>query len=498
MGGRRDFEAALVQLAAAEKLSPDNAVIHLVRGDLFLQVCNLDRARNDYARAEQISQDLAHIRLAVYYQETGNYAEAEAQYKAALEIDPGQAMTHAALGWVFALQGRFPEAMSEDGTASGINSNSPVVLEYRARALEQMDQFEQAETALEQGNQLDTRDEGILVDWAEDLVWLKEYEKAKQKYDEALRIAPALPAALAGEANLMSYQGDYRGAISGYEKAIQVCPSELTALTGIGYSYRSLGEYEEAKRWFEKAKQSLPLLPDGYVGSGALNNSVGNYAAAFSDANEALARDPRVTYAYVVKGVALVGMRQYREAIKEFRQAMQVHPRDADPWEYWGNLLQQRGDYKGAAAKYNRAMELDPRSSEVPIDWGDMLFSSGDYRGAEKEYRAALTAAPHDPEIQAKLATTLARMKRMPEAMVLLEQAKATAPRLPYVNFKWGQVLEEQGDLKGAEERYEAACHDYPKSEAGKLATGALARLHSQRTAATGKRTHANRIFEEE
>jgi tetratricopeptide (TPR) repeat protein len=489
---RRDFEAALAQLAAAEKLSSDNAEIHLVRGDLFLQVCNLDGARGEYAKAKEISQDLAHSRLDAYYQATGNYAEAETQYKAALGIDPGQPSTHAALGWVFALQGRFPEAMSEDSTASRINSNSPAVHDYRARALEQMDQFEQAETALEQGNQLDPRDESILADWAEDLVSLKEYEKAKQKYDEALRIAPSLPAALVGEGDLMYYQGDYRGAISGYEKAIRVCPSEPTALTGIGYSYRSLGEYEEAKRWFEKAKQSLPLLPDGFAGSGALNNSVGDYAAAFSDANESLARNPRATYANVVKGVALMGMRQYREAIKEFRQATQVHSRDPDPWEYWGNLLQQRGDYKGAAANYNRAMELDPRSSAVPNDWGDMLFLRGDYPGAEKEYRTALTAAPHDPEIQAKLATTLARMKRMPEAMALLEQAKATAPRLPYVNFKWGQVLEERGDLQGAKERYEAACHDYPKSEAGKLATGAIARLHSQRAEATGKRTHAD------
>ncbi|HWZ99424.1 MAG TPA: tetratricopeptide repeat protein [Candidatus Dormibacteraeota bacterium] len=481
---KNELDAALEQLAEAEKLYSWDADTFLLRGDVFMQQCKFDEAYKQYEKAWRLNEDSAHTGFAYYYQNLGDYSGAEREYRTALQNDPGVPNVHAALGWVLAMQGRFPEAMNEH--ANQLNPNSPVALEYRAWSLEQMDQFDGAESALRQAYQIDSSNADIIVEWGTALTSLKRYEDAKQKYDEALHITSNLASALAGEGDVINVRGDYRGGISFYEKALRECPMQLSALTGIANSHRWLGEYDEARRRYDETKSKYQLAPEGYVGSGWLYYDEGDYDAAISEADVGISIDLRSSDAAVLKGVALAQKHAYAQAIREFQRAIDAHPRNPDPWEDWGFLLRKQKNYSGAEAKFRKAMELDPTSSAIPLDLGDLFFEKGNYKEAEKRFRSALAVAPFDPEIQAKLAVALAQLNRIPEAVALMEQAKTVAPRLPVVILKWGQLLEAQGNLDGARKKYEAASLTYPKSETGQLAAAALKKLHSHAAKETG------------
>jgi Tfp pilus assembly protein PilF len=100
-----DFPAAEVQLAAADRLSPDEPQVWAMRGELYAW----------WGKADP-----------------GRYLQAEAAWQRALQLAPNQATYHASLGLVLWQQGRLEEGVSELEQAVALDATDAEAFQHLA------------------------------------------------------------------------------------------------------------------------------------------------------------------------------------------------------------------------------------------------------------------------------------------------------------------------------------------------------------------------------
>jgi tetratricopeptide (TPR) repeat protein len=98
----------------------------------------------------------------------------------------------------------------------------------------------------------------------------REYARADDEYDAALRLDKRLPAAWYNRGKNLIEQGDPEGAIRSFTKAVRLHPNDTWALNNRGLAYRQLGKTEKARADFEAALRIDPAFEQAKVNLAAL------------------------------------------------------------------------------------------------------------------------------------------------------------------------------------------------------------------------------------
>jgi tetratricopeptide (TPR) repeat protein len=129
-----------------------------------------------------------------------------------------------------------------------------------------------------------------------------------------------------------------------------------------------------------------------------------------------------------------------RKAIEYFTQATEIDPNYALAWSglasAWTNLgmgylegVAAQNAYAKARAAVNRALVLSPELADAHGNRGALLQEVDfDWHGAEEEFRRELELAPNDSMAKADLATQLATVGEVDQAIDLTRQALASEP----------------------------------------------------------------------
>ena len=88
----------------------------------------------------------------------------------------------------------------------------------------------------------------------------REYARADDEYDAALRLDKRLPAAWYNRGKNRMEQGDLEGAIRSFTKALRLHPNDTWALNNRGLAYRQLGKAKKARADFEAALKIDPAF----------------------------------------------------------------------------------------------------------------------------------------------------------------------------------------------------------------------------------------------
>lgn len=115
-----DTEGALSTLHEALKLTPGNAVIHDLIGDIYTMCGRLEEAQDCFEEAIRLSPDNAVYlnRLGTVLNNLGEYEEAEVQLRKSIELNKGLGVAHRNLGTVLRNMGRIEEAIAYFGVAA--------------------------------------------------------------------------------------------------------------------------------------------------------------------------------------------------------------------------------------------------------------------------------------------------------------------------------------------------------------------------------------------
>ncbi len=157
---------------------------------------------------------IAHARLAnvLYYYDWERPA-AEAEYRRALELSPGEAIVHQTFSYALGIAGRHNEALAEIKRAEELDPLSLII--------------------------------GHNVGWQ--LYWARRYDEAILQYGKVLELDPNFPVAHLSLGQAYAQKHKYPEAVAELQKAVSLTSRSSGPLQALGYAYAVSGRTAEAR-----------------------------------------------------------------------------------------------------------------------------------------------------------------------------------------------------------------------------------------------------------
>jgi cytochrome c-type biogenesis protein CcmH/NrfG len=111
----------------------------------------------------------------------------------------------------------------------------------------------------------------------------REFDRAIQDYDQALRLNSRSAAATYNRALTYRLKGDNGRSISGYDQALQLTPSDADSFFGRGLSYAYQGDYDRAVQDYDQALRINPGVTDVFRARSSAYLHKGEYLRAVAD-----------------------------------------------------------------------------------------------------------------------------------------------------------------------------------------------------------------------
>lgn len=212
-------------------------------------------SKADEAKDEELAQHVA--KGAELFQQR-HYAEAEAEYRAAIKIDPEDSNFHMALSRALNSQKKTDEGMKEARLAIRLDQQSDMAHFSLGNSLRVQQDYAGAAAEYRQAIRLNPnyamthnnlgvalRDQGDLGG-------------AIAEFRKALEINPHEQLALANLGNALEHQGDLDGAITQYQELARLRPRMAVAHFRLGQLLEKKGESRRALRQFHDAAELAP------------------------------------------------------------------------------------------------------------------------------------------------------------------------------------------------------------------------------------------------
>ncbi len=268
-------------------------------------------------------------------------------------------------------------------------------------------------------------------------------------------------AALARQAYAAYHLRAGRAAVERYHSAearrhldacLQVWPEHATAHILAARAARRAGDYDAAEHYLRDCpRPDGKPSPELVLESALLNASEGNLLDSDEFLRTHVLRDPAIA-PLVWEALAEGNTRMYRA-----RTALELLDRwlKADPDNPRAHFLRGNVHRQGAASQsipdYRRALELDPDNDEARWWLAVELQEAGQFHEALPLLEELRTRGWPDHDLGPRLAHSLDRVGRTPEARALLDDVLAENPDAGYALRIRGQLELTAGELPEAE-----------------------------------------------
>ena len=302
--------------------------------------------------------------------------------------------------------------------------------------------LEEAATFLGHAAEIDPRALPTLVRLGEVHLALGRPEAAAPRFEQALAVDRGSAAAWYGAGRAALARKDDEAAVNALEEALALAPEANGIHYPLAMAYRRLGDTERARahmaqqgeieprpddpvlREIEQRFESALLLD--FRGGEAL--AAGNWAAAADFFDRALALDPDRANLRHRLGTALWRMGDARGAEAAFERIIATTPEYSEA-HFNLALILARTDRLGAAVERLRTvLERKPGYLGARLALARLLAMDGRPEEAQAEYAAALARAPLDATATLGAAMTLALLERYADAAARLQEAQRAFP----------------------------------------------------------------------
>lgn len=337
---------------------------------------------------------------------------------------------------------------------------------------------------------------------------------AVQMFEEALRIDQNFSLAYAGlgESYWQKYQITHdstwvEGAISASDHALLLDPNQAQVHVALGIIYHGTGKIDRAIEEFERAATLQPMNDDAHKWLGRCWQGKGDMERAVGCFEKAIRIRPGYWENYNRLGICYYFFGRYRDAADQFRKVITIQPDNYLGYNTLGGIYNLLGLYEDAVAMHRRAIEiypnapsyanlgtdyfaltryddavaayksaieLDPRGDVLYRNLGDAYLRIGRTEDAKKQYiRATELLTEHlnvnneDAPRLGHLAICHAKLKRVRDALAVIERAVALEPRNTTIMYQQAVVHALVGDReKAVHHLTQALSHGYSHPEA--------------------------------
>lgn len=297
----------------------------------------------------------------------------------------------------------------------------------RADELIAVEDYEAAQGLLDRAVDLEPQNIKPLLRRGAVRIAREDYAGAREDYDRAVDLDPADVEALKGQGGVAILEGRYNDAIVSYSVALRLDPSDADAMNGRAISYYQTGRADRALNDYRAIQAAVPSWPGGKYGEIRALMKLGREAEAQA----------------VIDGML--------EKSSVDLGALMLH----------AQLAAQAGQPSRALPALDAAVAAAPEDFTLRTRRAEARIRSGDEAGARADYALLRQAAAGDPVLFNNICWSQATLGfDLEQALADCEAALANLAEAEFVIDSRAMVLLHLG-------RYEAAKADYETALAG-------------------------------
>jgi putative PEP-CTERM system TPR-repeat lipoprotein len=452
----RQYDKALAAIDVLEKKLPNAALVHNLRGNVYLAKRDALDARKSFERALGVDPAFlpAATSLAELDVQDKKMADARARFESVLAKDKNSAPAMLGLAALAQIEKNDRDYLAWVEKAA---KASPNALDPKARLVEYYLQHKETERAL-----------GLARD----------FSFANANSAEAWD--------LLGRAQLVS--GDQEGALTSFGKVVQLAADSPRAYYDLGVAQSSAGKAGSARAAFTKALELNADYLDARRALIGLEIQQGRGAEATTLAEAQTRRDVKSPIGPTLEGDVFVALKQFPKAMDAYERGYKLaktselaikidqvmrlvgddkgadrrmlawlkeQPSDAEARGYFANTLLMRNEYKLAASQFELALQSNQQDPLILNNLAECYQAIGDPRAlatAEK----AVRLAPDNPSVQDTIGWILLKQGQLPRALEFLAAAASHAPDIGSVRYHYAVALARSGRKEDAKKELEA------------------------------------------
>lgn len=311
----------------------------------------------------------------------------------------------------------------------------------RASQADSQDSFAQATAAFEAKNYIDTAalalkaeqqhpgSTPVLLLRAKALIHLNEFEQAQHALEECLKANDKSPDA----SYLLGYvlfRRDLPGkSLEAYTAAAQLQRPTADDFKIVGLDYVLLNDYPDAIHWLERAAAEAPNEPETLYDLGRAYYVQNNFGKAVALFTRVLALDPRSLKAQNNLGLAFEGENELEKAASCYREAIEIGKqtgKESDqPYINLAQWFARKNRWEEALPLVDLAEQIGGKSERAEEIRGKILFGENRLREAEEAFRQALALSTNKGPLHYQLGRVLQREGKEQEAAEEFAQTKS-------------------------------------------------------------------------
>ena len=386
LNARQPEEAERV-LREALEVAPDHAQLNNLLGAALVERSSFAEAEARFRRAAELDPTLADplARLGwLLYEKQGKAIEAKKLLQQSLELDSDHERARYTLGLVHQREGELDSAVM---VYASLVERIPSAEAHRQLGL----------THLQQGN----------------------LTRAQRSLQEAARWSPYDPQILVGLGQAMARRGKADSARLILEEAQRIRqeeeelrplrdattrhPNRPQSHFNLGVAYARMGRLALAQQAYWRALEADPAYGRAYKGLGTLAMSAGELEQAELLFVEALARDSTLATAHNNLGLIYHARGRHAEAIEQFEAAARDAPKQAPLWANVARAYRDWGQAEQARRAAAKALAIDSTLHGAREILGDAYFIDGALEKAIGNWRRVAETTLGDSALAAKI-----------------------------------------------------------------------------------------------
>ena len=404
------------------------------------------------------------LQRAVEAHKAGKLQDAEALYRAILQIQPQHPDANHNLGVLAVSLNKSKLALPLFKTALEANPKQGQFWMSYVDGLIKEKLFENARSVLEQGrrqglsgNKVDAL-EASLVQF---LANLESKEPEPNKIDKAIELRET---------------GRYQEAQDWLIHFLSAEPADAEAWSLLSQIFLHFNKYAEAENAISNAISSNPELPSTYRNHAKLLLKKSKPEAALIKAQCAYDRSIEDPESWLVLAACLGANQRDAEALALIDRTLQASPNYAEALVTRAMIRLRAKDSRGAMEDLELAISLKPHLSQLWGLLGTLRYQSNNVTGAIEALKKAHRFDPGNANYMIDLGEFLRQDNRIAEAITILEEATVLAPDNANGWINLGATFQQGGKIDNAKLAYEKALAIMPKSSEISSNLGAIAK----------------------
>ncbi|HEY2115095.1 MAG TPA: tetratricopeptide repeat protein, partial [Candidatus Angelobacter sp.] len=508
-----NLSAALQEMQKVIAADPNRPDSYLSLGMLQLRAKLPDQAEINFKKAAEIGPKVMNAQLALggFYQSRNRIAEAEQQFKHAIDVDPKDPVPRAAYARLLMTAGKKTEVeafLRQTKNDLRDNSEGYRMLGDFYFSNGELDKAV-SEYSILYGEH--PRDLQVKKNYVQLLILKNRTDEATKLNNEVLKANPKDADALDYRGQIQLQQGDAAAAVDSLQKALKIDGNSAVAHYHLGRAFDLQHNEQQAESEWREAVGLRPDLTDAQRALATMELRRGDFDALTQTARQIIAASPNAPDGYLLRALAEMNRQGFSEAEQDMRKAAEVAPGNPAPYVQMGNLHQLQKQYPEAIKFYQQALDKDPASSDAlqgmmntyiaqkQLDQavaaaksqiaksanvsgfydllGTALFQKKDYAGADAAFHKAIDLDKNNSDALLKLAQAQAAEGSASQALATYQQSIKDHPKEISFYILAGMMNESQNNFDQARSLYQQALNIQPDNP---LASNNLAYLMLQ------------------